>query len=73
MQRLDERITFIVFVEGEDTEKLCSTFQSIKMWLGHSVNTGCNVATPEQMMMGDQLHWVGREESMLVKGTNTVT
>ena len=37
------------------------------MWLGCSVNSGCNVATPEQMMMGDHLHWVGREESVSVE------
>ena len=41
------------------------------MWLDHSVNTGCDVATPKQMMMGDRLCWVGREESVPVEGANT--
>ena len=70
VQKLDERNTLLVFAEGEDIEKLCSTLQCIEMWFGHSVNTGCDVATFEQMMMGDQLYWVGREESASVEGTN---
>ena len=41
------------------------------MWLGHSVNIGCNVATPKQVLMGDQLHHVGREEIMSVEGMTT--
>ena len=40
------------------------------MLLGHSVNIGCNVATPKQVMMGVQLCWVGREESMSAEGAN---
>ena len=65
--------TLFVFAEGEDIGQLCSTLQSIKMWLCPSVNTECDVATPEEIMTGDQLHWVGREESVLVEGANTVT
>ena len=41
------------------------------MWLGCTVNIGCDVVTPKQVMMGDQLHWVGREESVLVEGAIT--
>ena len=71
VQKLDEKNTFLVFTEGKDIKKLCSTLQSIKMWLGHSINTGRDVATHEQMIMGAWLHRVGREESVLVEGTNT--
>ena len=39
------------------------------MWLSHSVNIGCNVATSEQVSMWNQLHWLGREEIALVEGT----
>ena len=46
VQRMDERNTLLVFAEGENIEKLCSTLQSIKIWLDCSVNTGCDVATP---------------------------
>ena len=53
VQRLNEKNTLLVFTEDEDIEKLGETLQSIKMWLGHSVNTGYDVTTPEQMMMGD--------------------
>ena len=53
VQRLDERNTLLVFAEGENTGKLCSTLQSIKMWLGPSVKTGCDVATPKQLMIED--------------------
>ena len=38
--------------------------------IGCSINTGCDVATPEKMMMGDQLNWVGIEKSVLVESTN---
>ena len=31
VQRLDERNTFLVFVEGEDIGKLCSTLHFIEM------------------------------------------
>ena len=53
VQRLDESSTSLVFVESKDIGKLCSTLLSIKMWLGHIVNPGCNVSTPKQMMTGD--------------------
>ena len=36
----------------------------------HSVKIGCDVATPEQVFMGDQLQWVGREEAILGKDVN---
>ena len=32
------------------------------MWLGHSVKIGCDAATPEQVLMGNQFQWVGRDE-----------
>ena len=71
VQEPDEKNdTLLVFTEGEDIEKICNTLQSIKMCLGHSVSIGYNVATPEQVMMGDQLCWLGREESVSVVGAN---
>ena len=70
VQKLDEKNTLLVFMEGEDIEEICKTLWSIKMWLGCSVNIGCNVATPKQVMMGDQSCWVGRAESMLVEDAN---
>ena len=70
VQRMDEKKTLLVFTEGDDIEKICKTLQFTKIWLGHSANTGCDVVTPKQMMMGDQLHWVGREESVSVEGIN---
>ena len=71
VQGLEERNTLLVFVEGENMEKICRTLWSIKIWLGHSENTGCNVATPKQMTVGEWLHWVGREKSESAEGTNT--
>ena len=50
VQKMDERNTLLVFAEGENLEKSCQTLWSIKMWLGHSVHTGYNIATPKQMM-----------------------
>ena len=50
VQKLDERKTLLVFAEGENIEKLCQTLWSIEIWVGHKVHTGCDVATPEQMM-----------------------
>ena len=69
-QRLDERNTLLVFAEGENIEKLCQTFQSIEIWLGHSGDTGYDVATPKQVMVGEGLCQVGREESVSVEGTS---
>ena len=71
VQRLDERNTLLVFAEGENIEKLCEILWSIKIWLGHSVQTGFNVASPKQMMVVEGLHQVGREESVLVEGAST--
>ena len=45
----------------------CNT---LRCGLGHCVNIECHVATSEQATMDDQLHQVGREESMSVEGTN---
>ena len=70
IQRLDERNTLVVFAEDENIEMLCQTVQSISVWLGHSVHTGCNMATSEQMMVGEGLHQVGREESVSVEGAS---
>ena len=69
VQMLDERNTLLIIAEDENIEMLCGTLQSIEIWLGHSVHTGCDVATPKGMMVGECLHWVGREESVLVEGT----
>ena len=33
----DAKATLLVFPEGEEVEKMCTTLQSIEMWLGHSV------------------------------------
>ena len=62
VQKLDEKNTLLVFTEGKDIEEICNTLQSIKMWLGHSVNIGCNVAMPEQVTMGDQLCLMGKKD-----------
>ena len=62
---VDERNTLWVFVEGEDVEELCQKLWSIEVWLGHSVHTGCDIATPEQMMLEEGLQWVEREEDTL--------
>ena len=70
IQILDEKNTLLVFPEGEDIKKICNTFQSIEVWLNHSVNIGCNVATHEQVSKGDQLYWVGRAQIMSVEGIN---
>ena len=70
VQRLDERNTLLVFVKGENIEKLCQMLQSIEIWLGHRVHTGCDVATPEQMMLGEGLWWAGREENMSGESKN---
>ena len=71
IQKLDEKNTLLVFMESEDIEKICSTLQSIEMWLGHSVNIGSDITKPQQVSMRDQLYWVGREEIMSAVGTNT--
>ena len=47
--------------EDEEVEKICSTLKSIQMWWGCSVKIGYDIATPEQVSMGDWLWWVGRE------------
>ena len=71
VQKHDEKNTLLVFTESENIEKICNTLQSIEMWLGHSVTTGCDVATPKQVLMADQLCWVGRDEIVSVeKSTN---
>ena len=46
-------------MENEDIEKIYRTLQSIKMWLGCSVNNGCDAAISKQVMIGDQLKQVG--------------
>ena len=53
VQRVDDRNTLLVFAEGENIEKLCQTLQSIEIWLDNRVYTGCGIATPEQMMLGE--------------------
>ena len=52
VQRLHERNTLLVFAEVKNIKESSRTLQSMEIWLGHSVNTGCNVATQEQMVVG---------------------
>ena len=68
VQKLDEKNTLLVFAECEHIQKSCQKLQSIKIWLGHSVHTGCDVATPEQMMLQEELQCAGREENVLGEG-----
>ena len=49
VQRVDDRNTLLVFEEGENIEKLHQKLRSIEIWLGHSVQSGCDIATPEQI------------------------
>ena len=35
------------------------------------MNTGCDIATPEQMMADKKLHWVRKEGNVLVEGAST--
>ena len=55
----------LVFAEGANIEELCQRLQSIEIWLGHSVHTECDIATSEQIMLGEGLQQVEREESGL--------
>ena len=50
-----QKNTLLIFMESEDTEKICNTLQCMEMWLGHSVNIGCSIAKTEQVLMVDQL------------------
>ena len=61
----------LVFAEGENVEELCQKLQSIEVWLDCSVNTGCDIAILEQMMVGEGIQWVEREENTLGKGIGT--
>ena len=54
VQKLDAKATLLVFPEGEEFEKVCSTLQSIEMLLGQGVKVGYNIATPEQVLMGGE-------------------
>ena len=45
--------------------------QTVEVWLGHSVHTGCDIATPQQIMLGEGLQWVEREENTAEKGVST--
>ena len=55
VQRVNDRNTSLVFAEGENIVKLCQKLQSIEIWLGSSIHTGCDVATSEQMMLTEGL------------------
>ena len=55
VQRVDNRNTLLVFAENENIEELCQKLQSVEIWLGHHVHTGFDVATLEQMMLGEGL------------------
>ena len=62
VQKLAEKNTFLVFTEIEDIKKICNTLWSIEMWFDHSVNIGCSVATPEQVLMGiNYIGWVEKK------------
>ena len=69
--KLDETATLLIFFDSKDIAKICNILQSIKTWLGCRVKIGCDVATPKQVLMGDQLHWVEREEIVLRGDVNT--
>ena len=62
IQKLDMRATPLVFPEYVDVKRICTILQSIEMWLGYSVTVMCNVATPKQWSMAEQLKQVGRDE-----------
>ena len=70
VQGLDERNHLLVFAEGENIEKLCQKLWYIEIWLGGSVYIGCDIATPEQMMLREGLQSVGREENVSGEGAN---
>ena len=55
VQRVDDRNTLLVFAKGENIQKLCQKLWSTEIWLGHSVCTGCDVASPELMLLGEGL------------------
>ena len=46
VQRVDDGNTLLVFAEGEN-ERLCQKLWSIEIWLGCSVHSGFDTATPE--------------------------
>ena len=48
VQRLDERETLLVFAEGENIEKSCQMLQSIKIWLGCSVQLDVTLPHPNR-------------------------
>ena len=48
---MDAKATLLVFQEGEEAEKICSTLQPIEIWLGFSVKFRCDIATPKQVLM----------------------
>ena len=52
VQTLGAKATMLAFPEGEEVDKICSTLQSIEMWLGHSVKIGCDIATSMQVSIG---------------------
>ena len=64
VQREDDRNTLLVFAESENIE-LCLKLQCVEIWLGHSGHTGCDIATLEQIMLGEGLQWLEREENAL--------
>ena len=44
------------------------------MWLNHSVNIGCDVATPKQVSIGDQLCmvWIEEVKSLMQSHTEVI-
>ena len=51
-------------------KKIFNTLQSIETWLGHRVKIGCDIATPKEVSIGDQLHHMGRGEIKSLEGMN---
>ena len=70
VQRVNDGNTLLVFTEGENIDELGQKLLTIEVWLGHGVHTGCDVATPKQMMVGEGLRQVEREENVVGKGVS---
>ena len=51
VQKLGMRATLLVFPQDIDVKRICTTLQSVEIWLGHSVAAMHDIATPEQLSM----------------------
>ena len=54
VQKLYAKVTLLVFPEGKEVEKICRKLESIELWLGHTVKIGCDIATPDQKLIGGE-------------------